>query len=327
MTTSRLAFALAASIVTAQPAAAQSILFDSTLAHALRQAIVGPRLGGLREHATNRRCEGCEDRPGTIHLVADSPRLTDPWLASHDYGGSERTATDGTAIADFWYDGVHRRIFTRSAVFHDVDDPADIRLGRAPGHYPNPPDFNTLLGEGTTVGQVGFDKWTHDGFSSYFAAMQGTIRDGQTGYLVFATAMGQPGVTRTGSRFEPDELVRHVRLHPSGQLELGFETPTDNRPDPLLLVRGSAATEGPLTVQGLGGNVPHACTVRSTTSKGREVGVSCQPMEIAISGGGRCERGDLKGTRPLQTGAVPDGWEVSCGRDAMQTAYAICCAQ
>jgi hypothetical protein len=50
-------------------------------------------------------------------------------------------------------------------------------------------------------------------------------------------------------------------------------------------------------------------------------------MEIAISGGGRCERGDLKGTHPLHTGAVPDGWEVSCGRDAMQTAYAICCAQ
>jgi hypothetical protein len=327
MTIARFACVLAVSVATVQPTAAQSVLFDTTLASALRQAFVEPRLAGLRQHPTNKQCDGCEDRPGNVHLVVDSPSLTDAWLAAHDYRGSDRNSTDSTAIADFWYDGVHRRIFTRSAVFHDVDDPADIRLGRAPGHYPNPPDFDTLLGEGTTVGQVGFDRWTHDGFSSYFAAMQGLVRDDQTGDLVLATAMGEPGVTRTGSRFAPDDLVRHVRLHPSGQLELGFETPPDNRPNPLLLVRGAASTEGPLTIQGLGGNVPHACTVRSATSKGRDARVSCEPGEIAISGGGRCERGDLKGSRPLQTGASPDGWEVSCGRSAQQTAYAVCCVQ
>ena len=327
MTIARFACAVAVSAATVQPAAAQSLLFDTTLANALRQAAVEPRLAGLRQQPTNRRCDDCEDRPGTIHLIADSPFLTDEWLAAHDYRGTDRNATDRTAIADLWYDGVHRRIFTRSAVFHEVDDPADVRLGRAPGHYPNPPDVNMLLGEGTTVGQVGFDKWTRDGFSSYFAAMQGTIRDDQTGYLVFATAMGRPGVTRTGSRFAGDDLVRHVRLHPSGQLEVGFETPADNRVDPLLLVRGAAQTEGALTIEGVGGNVPHACTVRSATAKGRDVRVSCQAGEMAISGGGRCERGDLKGSRPLQTDASPDGWEVSCGRSAQQTAYAVCCAQ
>src|SRR5262245_9844591 len=323
MTIARFACVLAISTATIQPAAGQSLLFDTTLANALRQAIVEPRMAGLRQHPTNRRCDGCEDRPGSIHLVADSPSLTDAWLAAHDYHGGG----DGAAIADFWYDGVHRRIYSRSAVFHDVDDPADLRLGRAPGHYPNPPDFKLPLGEGTTVGQVGFDTWTHDGFGAYFAAMQGMIRDEQTGYLVLATAMGQSGLTRTGSRFAPDDLIRHVRLHPSGQLELGFETPVDNRPDPLLLVRGAAATEGAVTIQGLGGNVPHACTVRNATSKGRDARVSCEAMEIAISGGGRCEGGDLKASRPLQTDATPNGWEVSCGRSAQQTAYAICCAQ
>lgn len=327
MTIIRFAFALALSLAIVRPGAAQSVIFDATLANALRQAAVEPRLGSLREHATNRQCEGCEDRPGTTHVIADSPLLTDAWLAAHDYRGSDRASKDGIATPDFWYDGVHRRIFSRSAIFHDVDDPADVRLGRAPGHYPNPPDFDMLLEEGTTVGQVGFDKWTHDGFSSYFAAMQGTIHDDQTGYLVLATAMGQPGVTRTGSRFAPDDLVRHVRLHPSGQLEVGFETPVDNLPDPMLLVRGAATTEGALTIQGLGGNVPHACIVRSAASRAREVRVACQPKEIAISGGGRCERGDLKGSRPVQTGASPDGWEVSCGREGTQTADVICCGQ
>ena len=314
MTIIRLASAFAIVVTTVTSAPAQSVLFESTLSNALRQ------------RAANRRCVGCEERPGTTHIIADSPLLTDEWIARHEYNGPDRAYGDNMVVADFWYDAIHRRIHSRSGVFHEVDDPADVRLGRAPGRYPNTLDFDTLHDEGTTVGQVGFDKWTHDGFSSYFAAMQGTIRDAQTGYLVFATAMGKPGITRTGSRFEEDDLVRHVRLHPSGQLEVGFETPTQDRVDPLLLVRGSAATEGPLRVDGSGGNVPHACTVRSAVSRGRDARVSCGPMEIAISGGGRCEKGDLKGSRPLQAGTSPDGWEVSCGRSAEQTVSAICCA-
>ena len=311
MSINRLAALVPVVIVTlAGSAEAQSVLFESTLSNAIRQ------------RPANRQCAGCEARPGTMHLIADSPLLTNEWIAAHEY-----RASDYTVVADFWYDAIHRRIFTRSGVFHDVDDPADVRLGRAPGEYPNRPDFTTLLGEGVTVGQIGFDKWTRDGFSSYFAAMQGTIRDDQTGYLVFATAMGADGVTRTGSRFESDDLVRHVRLHPTGQLEVGFETPVENIVDPLLLVRGSASVEGALRIERSGGNVPHACTVRSATSRGRDARVSCAPMEIAISGGGSCERGDLKGSRPLQTSSSPDGWEVSCGRSAQQTAYAICCAQ
>jgi hypothetical protein len=262
-----------------------------------------------------------------VHLIGDSPLLTDRWIAGHDYRGRDRRFDHGKVVADFWYDAVHRRIFSRSGVFHDVDDPADVRLGRAPGTYPNTLDFDTLHDEGTTVGQIGFDKWTHDGFSSYFAAMQGTVRDAQTGYLVLATAMGTAGVTRTGSRFDEDDLVRHVRLHPSGQFEIGFETPADDRVDPLLLVRGGATTEGALRVNGAGGNVPHACTVRSVMSKGREAQVSCEAPEMAIGGGGRCEKGDLRGSRPLQAGASPNGWEVSCGKSAQQTVYAICCTQ
>jgi hypothetical protein len=313
MTIMRLASTFAIVVTTVTPAVAQSVLFESTLSNALRQ------------RPANRHCIGCEERPGTVHLIADSPLLNDEWIARHEYNGTNRTYRDSTVVADFWYDAIHRRVFSRSGVFHEVDDPADVRLGRAPGRYPNTLDFDTLHDEGTTVGQVGFDKWTHEGFSSYFAAMQGTIRDEQTGYLVFATAMGRPGVTRTGSRFEGDDLVRHVRLHPSGQLEVGFETPTEDPVDPLLLVRGAAATEGALHVGGSGGNVPHACIVRSAISRGRDARVSCEPMEIAISGGGRCEKGDLKGSRPLQAGTSPDGWEVSCGRSAEQTVYAICC--
>ncbi len=315
MTIMRFGSAVTVVLAMAVPAAGQSILFENTISNALRQ------------RPANRQCPGCEERPGAVHLIGDSPLLTDRWIAGHDYRGRDRRFDHGKVVADFWYDAVHRRIFSRSGVFHDVDDPADVRLGRAPGTYPNTLDFDTLHDEGTTVGQIGFDKWTHDGFSSYFAAMQGTVRDAQTGYLVLATAMGTAGVTRTGSRFDEDDLVRHVRLHPSGQFEIGFETPADDRVDPLLLVRGGATTEGALRVNGAGGNVPHACTVRSAMSKGREAQVSCEAPEMAIGGGGRCEKGDLRGSRPLLAGASPNGWEVSCGKSAQQTVYAICCTQ
>lgn len=294
---------------------------------------------GIRHRPVNRSCAGCEDRPGTVHLIVDSSLLTDAWISGHQYHPGSPRFGDNAAVADFWYDGVHRRIFSRSAVFHEVDDPADLRLGRAPGRYPNEPDFDATLAEGTTVGQVGFDTWRPDGFGSYFAAVQGTVRDSGTGYLVLATATGRAGITRTGSQFDAEDLVRHVRLHPSGQFEIGFETPADAQPDPLLLVRGAAGVEGsmgvagpmqvegPMRVNGVGGNVPHACSVRSAKSRAKVVTAACGPSEIALSGGGTCEEGDLKGSRPLQSSTVPDGWEVSCGGTGWQTAFVICCSQ
>jgi len=398
-----------------------SRLFQADVRRALRAQEEQTPPSGVRQRVVNRTCAGCESRPGTVHFIIDSPLLTDGWIAAHQYHPRTARLGDNAAIADFWYDGVHRRIFSRSAVFHEVDDPADLRLGRAPGRNPDRPDFDAMLTEGTTVGQIGFDSWRPDGFGSYFAAIQGTVRDAGTGYLVFATATGQSGVTRTGSRFEAEDLIRHVRLHPSGQFEIGFETPIESQPDPLLVVRGAASVEGPLRVEGAasdtaaaasrpdplfvvrgaaavgplrvesvagapsgepqtdpllivrgpaaiegplrlenaaassaqtdapsdpllmirggavidgpfrlgatGGNVPHACTVRSATTRGRQVHASCEPSEMAISGGGTCQRGDLKGSRPLQTSEVPDGWEVSCGGNGSHTAFVICCSQ
>ena len=73
-----------------------------------------------------------------------------------------------------------------------------------------------------------------------------------------------------------------------------------------------------------------ACTAvfaQDVMSKGREAPVSCQAMEIAISGGARCGKEDPKGSRPLATGASPNGWEVSCGQSVQHTAYAVCCTE
>jgi hypothetical protein len=280
-----------------------------------------------------RDCTECRGRSGAVHMVIDSPRLTELWLTRHGSESNGGSFGDNVAVADFWYDSVHRRLFTRSIVLHEVEDPADLRLGRAPGLHPNHPDFRAALAPGTTVGHVGFVPWTHNGFGSYFAALQGAIRDGSTGYLDLSTATGEFGTTRTGSRYDPQDLIKHVRLHPSGQLEVGFETDPDARPDVSLLVRGNVAIEGSLLVDsdpvGEEDRRPAAlaCSVRRAGGGARAISVSCGPGERATGGGGLCGSGEMRGSRPLVEADAPTGWELSCAREGPHTAYVICCQQ
>jgi hypothetical protein len=300
----------------------------------------------VRERPANRECAGCEERPGTTHLLLDSPRLTSDWLGRHHYQANSGPFGDNVAIADFWYDAVHRRVFSRSLVLHEVDDPADLRLGRAPGTYPNHLDMSGTVDDGTTVGHVGFVTWTHNGFGSYFAAIQGAIRDSGSGYLDLTTAPGVAGRTRTGSAYDPGELVKHVRLHPAGQLEVGFDTDPAAPPDVSLFVRGNGRLEGGLSVgdvvqaermtanrvetQALtigGAAVPHACSLKSATGRGRHASVSCDPGQAAMSGGGACASGDLKASHPTQAAGAAHGWTVTCSRNGAHTVYVVCCTQ
>jgi len=277
-----------------------------------------------------RACQGCEDRPGAMHLVMDSPRLTDAWLSRHARESNGGPDGDNAAIADFWYDAVHRRLFTRSLVLHEVDDPADLRLGRAPGTPPESPDFRARLNEGTTVGHVGFVRWGDNGFGAYFAAVQGAVRDGGTGYLDLSTVTGAFGTTRTGSRYDPEDLIKHVRLHPSGQLEIGFETDPQARPDESLLVRGNVRIDGSLIVDAerVGDPAPPlACGVLTTTGRGRSASVSCFAGHVATGGGGTCAAGEMRGSRPILVDDVPSGWELSCSREGAHVAYVICCVR
>jgi hypothetical protein len=143
---------------------------------------------------------------------------------------------------------------------------------------------------------------------------------------------GRTGRTRSGSPYEGEDLVRHVRLHPSGQLEVGFDTDPDAPPDPALLVRGNVEIQGTLLVDGARVSAPVpppalACTARTTSGRGRTISAACEAGEIATGGGGSCAAGELRGSRPLSGTNGPGSWEVACSRDGNHTAFVICCAR
>jgi hypothetical protein len=283
----------------------------------------------FRERPVAPECETCSSRAGVAHVVLDSPLLTDEWLAHHTYQANGGQYGDNRMVADFWFDAVHRRIMTRSLVLQEVDDPADLRLGRAAGRSPNSPDLNATLETGTTVGHVGFVQWGSNGFTSYFAAMQGAVRNEGTGYLDLATATGEPGRTRSGSTYSPEDLIKHVRLHPSGELEVGFDTNPDRKPETSLLVRGNVHVEGTLTVDAVPPPRSFTCEARTATGTGRTASATCDPNQVATGGGGTCASGEMIGSRPLLSQNRPSGWEVACShtRSGQHAAWVICCAQ
>jgi hypothetical protein len=114
------------------------------------------------------------DRVTPQHLIVDSERLTADWLARHHYQSGGGAFGDNQAIADFWYDGVHRRILTRSIQLGEVDDPVDIRLGRAEGIYPSQPNPDRSNLPDEIVGQIGGVMWYAggNGFGAYTSSIR-----------------------------------------------------------------------------------------------------------------------------------------------------------
>jgi hypothetical protein len=183
------------------------------------------------------------------HVLMGENWLVDGlFLGRHTQAANGGGFGDNMVIADFWYDATHRRIHTRSIQLGEVDDPADLRLGRAPGVFPNRPDFRSSHQPGTVVGHVGFVTWNRNGFGAYFAAVQGAQLNENTGILCLSTAPGVPGRTREGSRYKPEELVCHVAIMPNGDVVIGYNT--DPAHTPRVIIRGDLIVTGRIVEEG-----------------------------------------------------------------------------
>lgn len=191
-------------------------------------------------------------------LVGSNVQLTTEFLVRHTRESNGGSFGDNMIVADFWYDGAHRRIVSRSAQFVDVDDPADIRCGRTPGTFPDQPDYRARLPAGTVVCHIGGVGWSRNGLTAYQSAIQFVTIDEERGAICLSAAPGEPGRTRTGSTYEGNELVCHVALYPDGTLVVGANTDPNQTPIHSVIVRGNLMLEGNLEV---GGNVSIGGTV------------------------------------------------------------------
>jgi hypothetical protein len=179
------------------------------------------------------------------HVLIGANEVVDSsFLVGHSHQANGGLFGDNAAVADFWYDGTHRRIVTRSLQLGDVDDPADLRLGRAAGTFPNTVDFLATHKPGTIVGHVGFVGWGPNGFGAYQTAVQGAQLDNARGMLFLSAAPGRPGTSRAGSPYDGNELVQHVALLPDGTVIIGYNTDPTQTPAFSLIVRGNLRVEG-----------------------------------------------------------------------------------
>jgi hypothetical protein len=189
----------------------------------------------------------------TFFMIGENASVSDSFLLNYrrDRGS---TAHGLNMIApDFLYDPASRKVLFRSGALREVDDISELRLGRAPGEYPNRIDFNSLLPPFAIIGQVGFESWEggRRGYGALKAAVQGgAAADPKLNMLYLATATGKPGRSPDGSsEYKPDKAVPHVALYPDGTLDIGYGTDPSQRPRFTTKVRGHLIVDGDVYAQ------------------------------------------------------------------------------
>lgn len=191
--------------------------------------------------------------PLGMHIVVGENAMTSSEFFRYLTRGNGSTENGlNMAIADFAYIATERKTLLRSGFVREVDDSPDWTLGRAPGKYPNNPDYNNLLNPWTIMGNIGFSAWTGSrGFGSFVAGMQGSVApDRRHALLLLGTATGKIGWTPDRSkRYDADEFVPHVALWPSGTIEMGYGTDPAQRPRWTNKVHGNMLVSGAVYAQ------------------------------------------------------------------------------
>jgi hypothetical protein len=189
----------------------------------------------------------------TFLMVGENATVTDAFLLNYrrDRGS---TAHGMNMIApDFLYDPASRKLLFRSGAVREVDDISELRMGRAPGDYPNRIDYTRLLPPFALIGQLGFESWEggRRGYGALKAAVQGAAAaDPRLNMLYLATATGKAGRSPDGSsEYKPDEPVPHVALYPDGTFDIGYGTDPTQRPRFTTRIRGHMIVEGDIYAQ------------------------------------------------------------------------------
>lgn len=175
-------------------------------------------------------------------LIGENAGIDARFLAEHDRNSGGGPWGDQLAIpADFWYDATHRRVFMRSLHLNEVDDPAEITIGRVPGVYPNEVAVGETLPVGTVTGFYSFELWDGYGMRKKGHIEGVVLEDGLMGVCI-AMETGRDGRNRAGSTFTAEEEVCHVMILPDGSLVVGYNS--DPAHPPNVYIRGNLVVEG-----------------------------------------------------------------------------------
>jgi len=189
----------------------------------------------------------------TFLMIGENATVSDSFFLNYrrDRGSTQHGMN--MVAPDFLYDPASRKLLFRSGVVREVDDISELRLGRAPGEYPNRLDFTSLLPSFAIIGQVGFESWEggRRGYGALKAAVQGAAAaDPRLNMLYLATATGKPGKSPDGSsEYKADKLVPHVALYPEGTLDIGYGTDPSQKPRFTTKIRGHLIVDGDVYAQ------------------------------------------------------------------------------
>ncbi len=179
-------------------------------------------------------------------------------------------------------------------------DPCDIRLTNIGG------------GAGHVAGQVGGRAWRRDNsLGAYFSMMEFRQIDDTTGYLILGATTGRSGRSREGHYFTPEDRLERMALFPNGMIDFNYD---DDPANPAPPHRMSA-----LTITGSGGNALHSIRTVQAIIQGTGASVLCAQNEAIIGGGGGCDNGGLRASKPDS-----NGWEIVCQQSGRNVVYAIC---
>ena len=190
-------------------------------------------------------------------LCGENALATSLFLSQHRYQSGSTQFGDNYLFPDCMYDGVHRRFLTRSLQLVDIGDPVDIRLGRAPGTYPNGLDRNGRLKRFEIVGTIGSSGYRPGGLTSYEVGIEfGTNgsengREYFGGYLCLSGAVEFVGVRRSDGQTTPaGDLACHLYMRGDGSFVFGHNTDVRQRTEIPYVFHGDVEIDGDLVING-----------------------------------------------------------------------------
>ena len=178
-------------------------------------------------------------------------------LRQHTSHSDWHTSDNTLVPRTFIYDPLHRRLIGPGIQLGDVNNPANLRLGRVLTDDHDQLDFGARHPAGTIVGQICSMGWGAKGFTACQAAIQFITFDERTGGLCLSMQTGKDGSTPryspnwpNGVPFTAQDLVCHVLLYPDGTLVVGLNTDPNQRPTFSLIVNGDGEFKGDVTING-----------------------------------------------------------------------------